>query len=270
MPSSLSGGSGLFRYFPDVAYFAKDAQGRFTAANAAFLEMAGLHQESQLLGKTDFDIWPRFVAEHYLKDDTRVLESGVPVVNRVELILRRDRSSEWFSTTKVPLRDADGAVTGLEGVCRYLKQAKAPLEQTVSMPAVIEYIMENYSRKIDVPALAALASLSVKQFERKFKQEFGEVPVRYIQRIRLEAARQLLAMTRLPVAQISRDTGFYDSSHFAHQFQRYTGLSPTAFRERHKPSPAAGPFHVPGATGLPPGARTGPRLSPEGHVGVTV
>jgi AraC family L-rhamnose operon regulatory protein RhaS len=78
-----------------------------------------------------------------------------------------------------------------------------------------------------------MISLSVKQFERKFKQEYGEVPVRYIQRIRLDAARQLLAMSRLPIAQISRETGFYDSSHFAHQFQKYTGLSPTAFRNKH-------------------------------------
>jgi AraC-like DNA-binding protein len=228
------GGYGLFRFFPDVAYFSKDAQGRFTAANASFLEMAGLREEAEIEGKTDYDLWPRFLAEHYVRDDARVLETGVPLLNRIELVLGRDRSAEWFATTKVPMRSASGEVIGLEGVCRYLKKAKAPLEPSVKMPKVIEYIMENYPRKIDVPALAAMVSLSVKQFERKFKQEYGEVPVRYIQRIRLDAARQLLAMTRLPIAQISRETGFYDSSHFAHQFQKYTGLSPTAFRSRHQ------------------------------------
>lgn len=233
-------GFGLFRYFPDVAYFAKDAQGRFTAANAAFLEMAGLKDESAVLGKTDFEIWPRFLAEHYVKDDARLLGSGSPMVNRIELVLGRDRSAEWFSTTKVPVLDPDGRVAGLEGVCRYLKKAKAPPEPALKMAAVIEYVMENYPRKIDIPALAAMVSLSVKQFERKFKQEYGEVPVRYIQRIRMDAARQLLAMTRLPISQISRETGFYDSSHFAHQFQKYTGLSPSAFRSRHFVQPPGG------------------------------
>lgn len=228
------GGYGLFRYFPDVAYFAKDAQGRFTAANASFLEMAGMRDEAEILGKTDYDLWPRFLAEHYVKDDARVMESGTPLLNRIELVLGRDRSAEWFATTKVPMRGAAGEALGLEGVCRYLKKAKAPLEPSVKMPAVIEYVMENYPRKIDIPKLASMVSLSVKQFERKFKQEYGEVPVRYIQRIRLDAARQLLAMTRLPIAQISRETGFYDSSHFAHQFQKYTGLSPSAFRNRHQ------------------------------------
>lgn len=232
--TSGSGGSDLFRLLPDVAYFAKDSEGRFTAANPAFLKMAGLREESDLLGKTDFDLWPRFLAEHYVKDDARVGGSGAPLLNRIELVLGRDRSADWFATTKVALRDASGGIAGIEGFCRYLKKAKAPLEPATKMPAVIDYIMENYPHKIEVPALAALVSLSVKQFERKFKQEYGEVPVRYIQRIRLDAARQLLAMTRLPIAQISQETGFYDSSHFAHQFQKYTGLSPTAFRARHQ------------------------------------
>ncbi len=231
----------MLQYFPDLAYFAKDRRGRFTAANPAFIEMTGLHAETEVLGKTDFDVWPRFLAVHYVKDDERVVESGVPLVNRVEIVASSDRSAEWFATTKVPLWDAGGKTTGLEGVCRYLKQAKTPLAPSTKMPAVIEYIMENYSRKIEIPALAAMVSLSVKQFERKFRQQYGEVPVRYIQRLRLDAAQQLLAMTRLPVTQISRETGFYDSSHFAHQFQKYTGFSPTAFRNKHLESAPTSP-----------------------------
>jgi PAS domain S-box-containing protein len=231
--SVFSGGYPLLRYFSDMAYFAKDLYGHFTAANPAFIEMAGLKEESEIIGKTDFNIWPRFLAELYVKDDSRVFKSGEPTVNRIELVLCRDRSSDWFTTTKVPILDASGSVTGLEGVCRYFKKANAPLDHFIRMPGIIDYITQNYRNKIDIPALAAMISLSVKQFERKFKQEYGEVPVRYIQRIRLDAARQLLAMTRLPIAQISRETGFYDSSHFAHQFQKYTGLSPTAFRNNH-------------------------------------
>ena len=232
--SAGNGGYDLFRLIPDVAYFAKDSQGRFTAANTAFLAMAGLREEADLLGKSDFDLWPRFLAEQYVKDDARVTASGAPLLNRIELVLGRDRSADWFATSKVPSRNATGEIAGIEGICRYLKKAKAPLESSTKMPVVIEYIMENYPRKIEVPGLAAMVSLSVKQFERKFKQEYGEVPVRYIQRIRLDAACQLLAMTRLPISQISRETGFYDSSHFAHQFQKYTGVSPTAFRARHQ------------------------------------
>jgi PAS domain S-box-containing protein len=227
------GGLELFRYIPDAAYFAKDRHGRFVAANAAFVRLAGLKQEAELLDKTDYDIWPRFLAEHYVKDDSRVLESAEPVVNRVELVLGRDRSADWFATTTVPMRDSEGEVAGLEGVCRHLKKAKAPPDSGLRMPAVIEYIMENYPDRIEIPALAKMALLSVKQFERNFKKEYGEPPLRYVQRIRLDAARQLLAVTRHPIGRIARETGFYDASHFSRQFQKATGLSPRAFRAQH-------------------------------------
>ena len=87
--------------------------------------------------------------------------------------------------------------------------------------------------RIEIPALAKMLSLSVKHFERKFKQQYGEVPVRYIQRIRLDAASQILAMTSLSIAQVSRETGFYDSSHFSNQFCKYAGDTPRNFRRKH-------------------------------------
>jgi AraC-like DNA-binding protein len=229
----LPGAQALLQHFSDIGYFAKDREGRFTAANASFLAMAGCKSEAQLLGKTDFEIWPRFLAEYYVKDDARVMEAGTPLVNKVELILRTGRSPDWFATTKVALLGQAGEVVGIEGVCRYLRKARSPTEPVLTLSPAIDYIMENYARKIDVPALAALVSLSVKQFERRFKQEYGAVPVQYILRIRLDAARQLLAGTRLSIAQIGRETGFYDNSHFTHQFHRYTGFSPKAFREQH-------------------------------------
>src|SRR3954466_7812420 len=69
----LDGGLALFRHITDAGYFAKDRHGHFVAANAAFVRMAGLKQESELLDKTDYDIWPSFLAEHYVKDDSRVM-----------------------------------------------------------------------------------------------------------------------------------------------------------------------------------------------------
>jgi transcriptional regulator GlxA family with amidase domain len=160
------------------------------------------------------------------------MDTGAPLVNKIELVIRQDRSTEWFATTKVPLADFAGEVSGIEGICRYLKKAKTPDEKALRMPAVMAHIMEHYAERIEIPALAAMASLSVKQFERKFKQEYKEVPIKYIQRIRMDAACQLLAMTQLSIAQVSRETGFYDSSHFSNQFCKYTGQTPKAFRQQ--------------------------------------
>src|SRR5690606_20618987 len=230
---TASGGRSLLWHLPNVNYFAKNSQGKFIAANSGFLEMTGPKTEAQLLGKSDFEIWPRFLAELYVKDDARVMGDSEDMVNKIELVLRKDRSADWFATTKIPVYDSQGRIVGVEGVCRYLKKAKAPQEPALKMPSVIDYLMDNYQRKIDIPTLAAMASLSVKQIERNFKKEYGTVPVRYIQRIRLDAARQMLTLTNRPIAQISRETGFYDISHFSSLFQKYAGLSPKAYRQRH-------------------------------------
>jgi AraC-like DNA-binding protein len=234
LPATLGTGLEIFRHLPDLAWFVKDAQGRFVAANSRFVDMAGLKSEVQLLGKTDFDLWPAFLAEHYVQDDARVMEKSAPQVDKIELVLRRNRAADWFATTKVPLVGPDGRAAGIAGVCRHLKKAKAPPEPACKMSAVIDHIMENYARKIEIPTLATLASLSVRQFERRFKREYGALPAQYIQRIRMEAARQLLSGSRLPIAQISRETGFYDRSHFCHQFQKHTGLTPRMFRQKHQ------------------------------------
>jgi hypothetical protein len=68
---------------------------------------------TQLLGKTDFNVWPRFLAEHYVKDDDRVMGTSVPIVNRIELIFRPDRSTDWFSTTN------EGLSSEVYGCARY-------------------------------------------------------------------------------------------------------------------------------------------------------
>jgi AraC-like DNA-binding protein len=231
------GSLALMQHLPDLGYFAKDKEGRFMAANQAFAEIAGFKDPARVVGKTDFDLWPQFLADHYIKDDLQVMETQLHLVNKIELVIRQDRSTDWFATTKVPLFSPENEICGVEGYCRYLKKAKAQPDQALRLPMVIDHIMENYARKIEIPALAAMVSLSVKQFERKFKQEYGDVPIRYIQRIRLDAASQLLVMTRLTIAQVSRETGFYDSSHFSNQFYKYTGDTPKAFRLKHIKAP---------------------------------
>src|SRR6188768_3029492 len=128
----VMGGKALLQHMPDLGYFAKDRQGRFIAVNAAFAEIAGEGDPERLLGKTDHDIWPHFLADHYLKDDAQVMKTGTPLVNKIELVIRQDRSTEWFATTKVALAGPgpEGETPGIEGICRYLKKAKTPDEKT--------------------------------------------------------------------------------------------------------------------------------------------
>jgi PAS domain S-box-containing protein len=115
-----------------VAVYLKDSDGRKTLANPLDLHNFGLTEMSDLIGKTDFEFFPAAQAEAFYADDQRVIHSGQPVLNREEKLTRPDGSEVWNLTSKVPLHNSDGEVTGLVGIGLDIterKQAEAELHQ---------------------------------------------------------------------------------------------------------------------------------------------
>ncbi len=113
---------------PDCIY-AKDAQMRKIMANAGDLKNFGLTTEAEVLGKTDFDLFPPDIAKAFLADDQAVLKTGQPVVNREEKVIRPDGEVRWLLTSKVPWRDAHGNIIGLVGIGRDITDKKHLEEQ---------------------------------------------------------------------------------------------------------------------------------------------
>jgi two-component system NtrC family sensor kinase len=95
--------------------YAKDAQSRFTAANKLVANRMGVEPEG-LIGKTDFDFFPREHAEKFFADEQALIQSGVPLINREELAFDKTRgTNRVILTSKIPLRDATGNLTGIVG-----------------------------------------------------------------------------------------------------------------------------------------------------------
>jgi PAS domain S-box-containing protein len=99
-----------------VSVYAKDTAGRMTLVNLADASHLGVASPSEALGKTDFDFYPHAQAEAFQADDQQVLQKGEPVLNREELLIRPDGARVWLLTSKVPLRNALGRITGLVGM----------------------------------------------------------------------------------------------------------------------------------------------------------
>jgi len=78
--------------------------------------------------------------------------------------------------------------------------------------------------------LAALAGVGPRQLNRLFRARFGRSVAARYRELRLERARELLARTSLPVAEVARATGFANATHFARRFRETFGLSPTRLR----------------------------------------
>ena len=120
----------LIDNLPDCIY-AKDAAGRKTMANPADLKNLRCKTEAEAVGKSDFDLFPKEIAEQFWADDQKVIQ-GEPVINREEFFLDEQGRKRWLLTSKLPLRNQDGKVVGLVGIGRDItarKEAEARLEE---------------------------------------------------------------------------------------------------------------------------------------------
>jgi AraC family transcriptional regulator len=102
------------------------------------------------------------------------------------------------------------------------------------LKAVTDYIEENLANPIVLRELAVLARVSVRHFERAFRQSVGVPPHTYLLDKRVAAARNLLlSQPALTIEQIAQRVGFSSSSHLVSVFRRKTGSSPARFRWMH-------------------------------------
>ena len=99
---------------PDAIYF-KDTEGRFTRVNR-HAPYRGGNAPEEVVGKTDFDFFVEEHARAAYEDEQRVMRTGVPLVDKEECETYTDGSQTWLSTTKVPVFDERGRVTGIVGI----------------------------------------------------------------------------------------------------------------------------------------------------------
>jgi methyl-accepting chemotaxis protein len=102
---------------PDLIYV-KDPNGRFLLANNAVARIMGATKPSALLGKNDFDFHPKELATRYHDDEQALIRSGEPLLAREEECRDPAGNLVFLETTKIPLRDVAGRVTGLVGIGR--------------------------------------------------------------------------------------------------------------------------------------------------------
>ena len=107
----------LLDNIPDAIYF-KDRKNRIMNANKFYVRGFGLPLE-KIIGKTDFDFFPREQAEQMFADDNYVLRTAMPIVGKIEKTLLHNGEWNQVITTKMPLYDdKKGAVVGTMGITR--------------------------------------------------------------------------------------------------------------------------------------------------------
>jgi len=111
----------LLSNIPDAAWL-KAVDGRYLAVNYAFARACGWTR-SEIVGRTDREIWPEEQAARCREEDRRVLESGQPLVTE-ERIETGDGTVRWYETVRAPVRDATGGWLGTVGIRRDITERK--------------------------------------------------------------------------------------------------------------------------------------------------
>jgi AraC-like DNA-binding protein len=224
----------LFDLIPEVSFFVKDREGRFMSLSLHKHEHCGVKTEADAIGKTDHDFFSKPRADAYRADDLAVMESGIPVINRVEASPEVFDSPRLVATSKIPLRNTKGKIVGVAGFSRPLDEIGGEADLSRRFAKVIKHIHRNHGESIISKELAEIAGLSVSQFERRFSDSFGVSPRQYLLRIRIEAAARLLASTEQTVSEIAFACGFHDHAHLSKTFRKVMHVSPTSYRAANR------------------------------------
>jgi PAS domain S-box-containing protein len=122
---------------PSYIYL-KDVGGHYVLNNLANVRAVNAQSEAATLGKTVFDFFPEETARLYDADDRQVFEMGEPVVNREVQAKNLAGDQFWLLTTKVPLRDSQGTITGLLGISQDITERKRSEEMRTRLAAIVE------------------------------------------------------------------------------------------------------------------------------------
>lgn len=140
----------LMENVPDRIYF-KDLDSRFIAVSRACAEWQGFKNPADIIGKSDRDL---FSAEHAgtaLADEREIIRTGKPtVVDYEERETWPDREDTWASTTKMPLRDAQGNIIGTFGISRNITEKKRAAEKLARLAEELRSKNESLERDLEM------------------------------------------------------------------------------------------------------------------------
>ncbi|MBL8642548.1 MAG: helix-turn-helix domain-containing protein [Rhodospirillaceae bacterium] len=108
----------------------------------------------------------------------------------------------------------------------------AQATNTDALKGLPEWIADNLDEDLSVEALAARVGMSPRNFTRIFAAETKLTPAKYVERARLERARQLMEETKLPLQSVATKAGFDSHQNFRRTFVRWLGVTPAEYLNR--------------------------------------
>ena len=165
-----------------VTIYVKDVECRKIIANRADLEIVGAKSEEEVVGKTDLDTFNNEIGKRGFEDDKKVIDTGEAVLNREEDFYDNNGVQRWLLTSKIPLSNENGEITGLVGIGRDITEQKKMQVELIGSKEKAEEsdrlksaFLANMSHEIRTPLNSIIGFselLSDPDFDQEQKDEF--------------------------------------------------------------------------------------------------
>jgi PAS domain S-box-containing protein len=141
--------SAFLENIPDNVYF-KDRESRFIAVSASMVRYHGFRSPDAIIGKTDFDLFDQAHARLAKADEDVILDTGVPIIGKLEKETWSDGRATWVLTSKMALRGEHGEIVGTFGISKDVTQSKET-----------EFALEKAQRElVDASRMAGMAEVA--------------------------------------------------------------------------------------------------------------
>ena len=143
----------LFDALPDVVFFVKDNESRYTHLNLTLVQRLGRKHRSEVIGKSTVEVFPLPLGGNYLMQDRRVLHGEV-IENQLEVHLFPNRTPGWCLTFKRPLCHQN-EVVGVVGISRDLGQPDSRHSAYERLNRALKYMQAHHGENLRIKTLSA-------------------------------------------------------------------------------------------------------------------
>lgn len=223
-------------HLPGAMFMIKDSHSRYVYMSRELQRAIRLPEDDNIFGKTDFDLFPRIVAERFRQNDQLVLQEGKTLLNEIHAAIFFDAPAAWHLSSKWPLRDSRGRIIGLITTNQPYSDVMGKDDDLNRLLPALDIITKRFGENLTIQQLANACRLSSSHFMRLFRERLGTTAHSFLEQMRMQQAILALKHTSQSIAIIALRCGFYDHSSFVTKFKKLTGNTPLKFRREHRDS----------------------------------
>lgn len=158
----------LLDSIPYLAWL-KDIEGQYTAINKGFTEASKM-SATEVIGSTDYEVWPVEFAKKYTEDDALVMKEGTSICMEEEALYNAEH--RWTETCKAPIFDKEGNVVGTAGIARDITARR---QELIELTESRNFVMESNKRETLLRQITELmrSSLDINEIKKTFVTQIG-------------------------------------------------------------------------------------------------